>query len=186
MEILRDPKREVSAHFLVAKDGRIYYLVDELLRAYHAGPSSWGDDRDMNSASIGIEIDNNGKEPFAEAQLQSLTALLADLKARWKIPTANFLGHGDVAPTRRDDPSREFPWKRLAHEGFGLWCDPPYPPAPGGLDTRTLLRLFGYDVQNPEAAAAAFRRHFAPDGPPGMTEDDRARLWCLISAKTTG
>ena len=187
LRTLTDPQRGVSAHYMVARDGRIYYLVDEFARAWHAGESSWGGDRDMNSASIGIEIDNDGEEPYSAVQLQSLAALLADLKARWKIPTANFLGHGDVAPGRKTDPGPEFPWKWLAEQGFGLWCEPPYPPAPAGIDTATLLAVFGYDVWNADAAAAAFKRHFVPqDASPGLSEDDRARLWCLDLRKQAG
>ena len=139
-------RSKVSSHYLIARDGRIYYLVDELARAWHAGESYWGGNRDLNSASIGIELDNNGGEPFAEAQIEALIALLADLKARYGIPTANFIGHGDVAPGRKVEPSRWFPWQGLAGHGFGLWCEPPYPPAPPDLDSATLLAAFGYDV----------------------------------------
>jgi len=150
----RDPQREVSAHYLIARDGRIYYLVDELARAWHAGESAWGGNRDLNSASIGIELDNNGEEPYAEAQIAALLALLADLTARWSIPAANVLGHGDVAPGRKVDPGALFPWRRLAAAGFGLWCDPPYDPPPAGLDDASLLAALGYDVSVPWSAAA--------------------------------
>jgi len=181
---LTDPVRKVSSHYLIARDGRIYYLVDELARAWHAGESYWGGNRDLNSASIGVELDNNGEEPFAEAQIEALIALLADLKARYGIPTANFIGHGDVAPGRKVDPSRWFPWQRLAGLGFGLWCEPPYPPAPPDLDSATLLAAFGYDVSDFHAAAAAFKRHFVPhDALQEMTEQDRASLQCLVSRR---
>ena len=181
---LGDPLRKVSSHYLIARDGRIYYLVDELARAWHAGESYWGGNRDLNSASIGIELDNNGDEPFVDAQIESLLALLADLRERYGIPAANFLGHGDVAPRRKTDPSRHFPWKRLAEHGFGLWCKPPYSPAPPGLDATTLLSVLGYDVWDPEAATAAFKRHFAPDdASPEMTEQGRALLYCLVAQK---
>ncbi|HXV10155.1 MAG TPA: N-acetylmuramoyl-L-alanine amidase, partial [Burkholderiales bacterium] len=92
LSTLTDPMREVSAHYLVARDGTIYYLVDELARAWHAGDSYWGGTRDLNSSSVGIELDNNGEEPFSEPQIESLLKLLADLKVRYKIPAANFLG----------------------------------------------------------------------------------------------
>lgn len=181
LRTLADPLREVSSHYLVGRDGRIYYLVDELARAWHAGESDWGGERDMNSASIGIELDNDGKEPFAGGQIESLLALLSDIQQRYRIPAANFLGHGDVAPGRKTDPGREFPWKRLADRGFGLWCEPPYPGAPPGLDSATLLAAFGYDVANLDAAIAAFKRHFAPrEELRAMTEEDRARLYCLV------
>jgi len=181
---LTDPVRKVSSHYLIARDGRIYYLVDELARAWHAGESYWGGNRDLNSASIGIELDNNGNEPFAAAQVEALLALLADLKERYGIPAANFIGHGDVAPGRKVDPSRWFPWQSLAGHGFGLWCEPPYPPAPPDLDSATLLTAFGYDVSDFYAAVVAFKRHFVPrDTLQEMTEQDRALLRCLISRK---
>ncbi len=123
LSTLTDPAKKVSSHYLIGRHGTIYYLVDELARAWHAGESYWGGDTDLNSASIGIELDNNGEEPFAEAEIESLLALLADIKERYAIPAANFLGHGDVAPGRKVDPSRLFPWQRLAARGFGLWCD---------------------------------------------------------------
>ncbi len=181
---LTNAARKVSAHYLIGRDGRIYYLVDELARAWHAGESYWGGNSDLNSASIGIELDNDGEEPFAEAQITALLELLADLKQRYAIPAANFLGHGDVAPGRKVDPSRWFPWQRLAGHGFGLWCDPPYPPAPPEADSVTLLAAFGYDVSNFYAAALAFKRRFAPhDALQEMTAQDRAHLHCLVLRK---
>ena len=185
LSTLTDPMREVSAHYLVARGGAIYYLVDELARAWHAGDSYWGGTRDLNSASIGIELDNNGEEAFSEPQIESLLALLADLKARYKIPAANFLGHGDITPGRRSDPGARFPWRRLSEHGFGLWCEPPYPKVPEAADTALLLTALGYDTRDLEAAVAAFKRHFTPEDPAiEMTEEDRALLYCLVAKKT--
>ncbi|MFH1604798.1 MAG: N-acetylmuramoyl-L-alanine amidase, partial [Pseudomonadota bacterium] len=160
---LADPVREVSAHYLIARDGRIIQLVDERARAWHAGESKWGSNTDINSASLGIELDNNGREPFADVQVSALLRLLADIKERHRIPSANFLGHADVAPQRKTDPSRYFPWRRLAGEGFGLWCDPPLPEPPAGFDVKAALRALGYDIGNLDAAIRAFRLHFLPD-----------------------
>jgi len=185
LSTLTDPLRRVSAHYLIARDGAIYYLVDELARAWHAGKSYWGGSRDLNSASVGIELDNNGEESFTEPQIESLLTLLADIRERYKIPTANFLGHGDIAPARKADPSARFPWKRLAGRGFGLWCEPPYPDAPGDVDAMTLLSALGYDTRDPGAAVAAFKRHFVPeDATDEVTPDQRALLSCLVSKKT--
>jgi N-acetylmuramoyl-L-alanine amidase len=185
LNTLTDPKREVSAHYLVARDGTIFYLVDELARAWHAGDSWWAGVRDLNSASIGIEIDNDGEEPYREEQVQALLRLLADLKQRWGIPAANFLGHGDVAPGRKTDPGILFPWRRLADAGFGVWCEPPYPPAT--QDTASLLGAFGYDVSRLDAAVGAFKRRFVPAGDErSMSEDDRARLECLMRRRLEG
>ena len=181
LRVLTDPARGVSSHYLIGRDGRIFDLVDEKARAWHAGESYWGGQRDLNSASIGIELDNNGREPFADAQIDALLALLAEIKARYNIPSANFLGHGDIAPGRKVDPSRYFPWKRLAERGFGAWCEAPYPAVPPGIDDALLLQALGYSVWNIDAAVAAFKRHFTPDdASPQMTEKDRSLLYCLV------
>jgi N-acetylmuramoyl-L-alanine amidase len=181
--------REVSAHYLIARDGRIIYLVDEQKRAWHAGDSYWGGNRDLNSSSIGIELDNNGEEPFADAQIAALIALLRDLTARWSIPTANVLGHGDVAPGRKVDPSALFPWRRLAEAGFGLWCEPPYDTQALAVaaDDAALLAALGYDVTRLPAAVAAFKRHWAPeDAGEGLSAEQRLLLQCLIGRQQQG
>ncbi len=182
---LTDPLRAVSAHYLIGRDGKIYQLVDERARAWHAGESNWGGNRDINSSSIGIELDNNGEEPFPELQISALLGLLADIKQRLSIPRANFLGHADVAPKRKTDPSRYFPWQRLADHGFGLWCESPYPvPAPA-LEQGNELQAFGYDRSDPSAAIRAFKRHFARDETVALlSEDDRALLHCLLMKRT--
>ena len=146
---LTDPRRRVSVHYLIGRDGVVMQLVDESARAWHAGDSWWGGMSDLNSASIGIELDNTGDEPFAEPQVLALLALLEDLRARHRIPAANVLGHGDVAPGRKVDPSRLFPWQRLAQRGFGLWCDAPAAAAPVGFDALLGLQGLGYDVSAP-------------------------------------
>ncbi|MCB1908521.1 MAG: N-acetylmuramoyl-L-alanine amidase [Rhodocyclaceae bacterium] len=157
---LIDPRREVSAHYLIGRDGRIYQLVDELRRAWHAGAAYWGGMRDINSASIGIELDNSGHEPFPPDQIEALLALLADLQTRYDIPTANFIGHSDVALGRKVDPGVLFPWRTLAAQGFGRWCDPPYPAVPPEFSLDTALHALGYDTADPDAARRAFRLHY--------------------------
>ena len=149
--------------------------------AWHAGVARWGADTDVNSSSIGIELDNDGAEPFAQAQIASLLALLADLKARYHIPTANFVGHGDIAPGRKVDPSRWFPWRTLAAAGFGLWCDPPFAPAPQPFDDATGLQALGYDVSDLEAAVRAFNRHYLQlEEVPLLSPEGEAMLACLV------
>lgn len=181
LRTLTSPARGVSAHYLIGRDGRILALVDERHRAWHAGQSYWAGQRDINSASIGIELDNTGSEPFAEPQIVALLALLRDLQTRYKLPATSFLAHGDVAPGRKTDPSAFFPWRRLAQHGFGLWCDPPHAPAPPQLDDAFLLQAFGYNVWNLDAAIAAFKRRFAPEDPVRkMTENDRGMLYCML------
>jgi N-acetylmuramoyl-L-alanine amidase len=180
------PVSQVSAHYLVARDGTIYYLVDEMKRAWHTGESWWGGPIDMNSASIGIELDNDGSEAYGDQQIAALLALLADLKQRYGIPGGNFVGHGDIAPGRKVDPGVEFPWRRLAEQGFGLWCEPPFEPVPAMLDDGTMLGAFGYDVANGAAAIGAFNRHFMGVESPQMTDEGRARLYCLVRKKWVG
>lgn len=178
---LTNPAREVSAHYVVERDGTVYQLVDERQRAWHAGQSKWGADTDVNSSSIGIELDNNGREPYAEPQIAALLALLADLQERYRIPTANFVGHGDIAPGRKVDPSALFPWKRLADRGFGLWCDArPFDPR-GTIDVLLSLQALGYDVANLEAAIRAFNRHFmAIEDSAELSSEALGALACLV------
>lgn len=184
LRTLTDPVREVSAHYLVGRDGRIFQLVDERRRAWHAGHSRWGSDTDLNSSSIGIELDNNGNEPFSPEQIDALLRLLADLKSRYKIATENFLGHADIAPGRKVDPSAWFPWRRLAQQGFGLWCDPPWPSAPAGFDADLGLQALGYDLVRREAAIYAFKLRYVQTAVDGtLTPADRDTLHCLLQTR---
>lgn len=181
---LTSRERAVSAHYLIIREGRLVQLVDERMRAWHAGESFWAGNTDMNSASIGIELDNNGEEPFAEAQITTLLALLSDLRERYKIPAANVLGHADVAPSRKTDPSHFFPWRRLAGQGFGLWCETPDGAAPPYVTTSFLLQAIGYEVSDLPAAVLAFRRHFlgSADSATSSAElnaDERSLAYCL-------
>lgn len=186
LRTLTDPLRSVSAHYLIGRDGRILQLVDERARAWHAGESKWGSDTDINSASLGIELDNNGREAFPDAQIEALLRLLADIKARYRVPAANFLGHADVAPGRKVDPSLYFPWKTLADRGFGLWCDAPNFDVPLSFDAALGLRALGYDTDDLAAAVRAFKLHFlAGDDAPGLDERARALIYCLVR-KTAG
>lgn len=181
---LTDPQRKVSAHYLISRDGTVLQLIDESNRAWHAGESWWGGMTDLNSASIGIELDNTGDEAFAEAQIVALLALLDELRTRHSIPAANYLAHGDVAPARKVDPGRLFPWQRLAAQGFGLWCETPPPAAPAGFDALLGLQALGYDIAAPTAARAAFRRHFAAsDADVELAPNEQTLLYCLLQKK---
>ena len=126
---------QVSAHYVIGRDGRVYHMLNDYLRAWHGGVARWGNNTDINSSSIGIELDNNGTEPFAQTQIASLLQVLAGLKKAYGIPTANFIGHADIAPSRKNDPSAFFPWKQLADHGYGLWYDAGPLPSPNGYDT---------------------------------------------------
>ncbi len=150
----------VSAHYLVGRDGRLYQLVAEERRAWHAGAGRWQGGDDLNSASIGIEIDNDGQSPFPDAQVDALLRLLEDITARTGIERDAVIGHADLAPARKQDPSVLFPWARLADAGFGLWPRDRPTPAPVAFDPWRALRLVGYDLGDPDAARCAFQRHF--------------------------
>lgn len=158
------PHSKVSAHYVICKDGTIHHMLNDYLRAWQAGNSRWGNSTDINSNSIGIELDNNGHESFAEPQVVSLLKLLDTLKKKYYIPAANFIGHGDIAPTRKVDPNVTFPWQRLAQRGFGLWYDDTTLVDTTPVFDRLLaLRIIGYDLKDTTAAIRAYKRHFLQD-----------------------
>lgn len=169
----------VSAHYVVSRDGKVVQMVNDYLRSQHAGLGKWGNDTDLNSSSIGIELDNNGSEPYSEAQLNSLMSLLGTLKKKYNIPTANFIGHADIAPKRKPDPNN-FPWKVLADKGYGLWYDQELKMPPSEFDAVIALRIIGYDTSNLGAAVTAFKRHFLPaELSPAITPAVRLVLYNL-------
>lgn len=185
LNTLTNPARSVSVHYLVAKDGHITQLVDEKDRAWHAGESFWGGTTDMNSASVGIELDHKGDLPFEEKQIEALLTLLGDIASRHRIPASNYLGHGDIAPRRKVDPNRHFPWKRLADQGFGIWCDTEESSSFVAVDSLLGLQALGYDIGDPDKAALAFKRHYrGMDDSAVITEDDRRLIACLLMKKT--
>ncbi|RYE28739.1 MAG: N-acetylmuramoyl-L-alanine amidase [Sphingobacteriaceae bacterium] len=155
-------KTQVSAHYVIGKDGKVYHLLNDYLRAWQAGNAKWGGNTDINSNSIGIELDNNGFVPFPEAQINSLLLLLSTLKKTYNIPTANFVGHGDIAPGRKVDPNKYFPWKTLSEHGFGNWYDPVMDTVSTNFNAVQAMRIIGYDTRDSTAALLAFKRHFTP------------------------
>jgi len=180
LQTFTTPKSAVSAHYVICKDGTLHHMLNDYLRAAHAGVSRWGNLIDINSASIGIELDNNGFEPFDSLQMNSLLSLLAKLKKDYSIPTANFIGHGDIAPTRKNDPNYRFPWKKLAEKGFGLWFDDARDSVPANFNAIQALRIVGYDVKDSTAAIRAFKRHFLQDSTSRKINDlDRSILYNL-------
>ena len=173
------PKTAVSAHYVICKDGTVHHMLNDLLRAQHAGVSRWGNLIDINSASIGIELDNTGFEPFDSLQINSLISLLGNLKKSYNIPNANFIGHGDIAPTRKNDPNYRFPWKKLAEKGFGLWYDEIRDTLPAGFNHITALRIIGYDIKDTTAAIRSFKRHFLQDTTKRINDIDKSVLYNL-------
>ncbi len=172
---------QVSAHYLVGQDGKITHLLNDYLRAWHAGFARWGSISDINSVSIGIELDNDGLAPFTEAQISGLLSLLGQLKKNYNIPTANFIAHADIAPSRKVDPQINFPWRKLADNGFGLMPDLVSTDSiPANFDPLLALRIIGYDTREPQAAIRAFKRHFlSKEGNDMFTEEDLKQLYNL-------
>ena len=170
---------QTSAHYIVGRDGKVVQMVNDYLRANHAGVAKWGNESDLNSCSLGIELDNNGNEPYSEAQMNSLIALLTSLKKKYNIPASNIIGHSDIAPKRKIDPNK-FPWKQLADRGFGLWYDDVLQIPPVEFDPAIALRIIGYDVSNLPAAIVAFKRHFVQvDITPVLSDSDKMILYNL-------
>jgi N-acetylmuramoyl-L-alanine amidase len=173
----------VSAHYCLDEDGKIYALVPEAHRAWHAGVSHWRGDDNLNDSSLGIELQNPGHEfgyrAFAPAQLAALKNLLAALWQRYALPAAALLAHSDIAPARKQDPGELFPWQKFAAAGYGLW---PTPDAgdfsPMALSPlRDTLRQIGYGIALDgdydlalRQALLAFQRRYHPQSISGNPE----------------
>lgn len=170
----------VSAHYLVGADGALYQLVEDSRRAWHAGGGSWGTIGDLNSASIGIELDNDGTEPFPPAQVDALLRLLEDVCTRLRIPRHAVIAHADMAPTRKRDPGPRFPWRQLADAGFGLWPDPADGAPPPGFDPWLALQAIGYPLDDRAATVRAFRRHYRGDEIAVLDAEDERILHSLV------
>lgn len=204
LSYLLDPKREVSAHYLVAEDGAVHRLVAEDKRAWHAGKSCWRGLRDVNARSIGIEIQNPGHRcgyrEFPDAQIAAVIELGLDIATRHGIAARDVLAHSDVAPARKKDPGELFPWERLAQAGLGL-----YPShvarrhrttrSFGAGDTdeaisdaQALLARYGYDCpvtgtldEATHAALIAFQRRFRAWNIDGRLDGEtHARIRALV------
>jgi N-acetylmuramoyl-L-alanine amidase len=196
-----DPAAKVSAHYVVEEDGRVFALVAEERRAWHAGQSFWKGERDINGCSIGVEIVNPGHafgyRAFPDAQIAAVIELAGDIRSRWSIADACILGHADVAPGRKEDPGELFPWQALAEAGHGLWVEPAAAPGPplsegaGGTGVFALqagLARLGYESppsgtydSATAAIVRAFQRHWRQRLVDGVADGEtRARLIALL------
>ena len=174
-------RTQVSSHYVICKDGTVYHMLNDYYRAWHGGVSKWGNATDLNSSSIGIELDNNGFEPFPEEQMKSLGELLGRLKRSFLIPTPNFIGHADIAPGRKVDPNRFFPWERFAKEGYGIWWDTTSVSLPADFNALQALRIIGYDIKKPEQAIQSYKIHFVQqDTTNVLNEADKKILYDLM------
>jgi N-acetylmuramoyl-L-alanine amidase len=182
LQTFTDEKTQVSAHYIICKDGTLHHMLNDYLRAWHAGAAKWGNETDINSSSIGIELDNNGVDSFSLAQVNTLLGLLSALKKNYNIPVANFIGHADIAPGRKIDPGVKFPWRYLADQGFGLWySDTSNIIVPENFNVIYALRIIGYNTSNITAAIQAFRLHFLQTERSGeLTEAEKKVLFVLM------
>lgn len=189
LKVLTDPKREVSAHYLIPETDiggqrKIFQLVQDKERAWHAGVSNWKNRSGLNDTSIGIEIvnlgytDKDGKRtwyPFTDYQIESVIEISKIIIERYQIQATNIIGHSDIAPGRKLDPGPLFPWKKLCKNGIGAWYDEKsleiQPNAK--IDIQRLqknLRTFGYAInitgnfdQQTRTFVQAFQMHFRPN-----------------------
>jgi N-acetylmuramoyl-L-alanine amidase len=157
-------QNEVSSHYLLTDHAspRIMRLVDEYQRAWHAGPSSWKGNRQLNASSIGIEIVHPGARilpngereylPFPPEQINALIPLVQDIVKRHQIRPERILGHGEVTPAYKEDPGPTFPWKLFADLGI----TPPWPDA-----ARVAAQRAVFEALLPDAAwfQQALARH---------------------------
>ena len=114
---LCNPNNRVSCHYLISQDGNVYNLVNEDKRAWHAGEARWSKYRDINSLSIGIELDYSNyksNNKFSNKMISSLKLLINLLMEKYNIKKTNVLGHSDIAPYRKIDPGINFPWSELS------------------------------------------------------------------------
>ena len=186
---LCDPAAKVSAHYCVDEDGTVYRLVDEAMRAWHAGVACWSGASNINARSIGIELVNPGHEfgyrAFPEPQIAALIELARGILSRHPVPPPRILGHSDVAPLRKEDPGELFPWSRLAAAGIGVWPrDAPSAPVPSEAEAKRRLAALGYGYLEDDFAAVvrAFQRHFRPEAITGSLDEAAAgRLDALLA-----
>ncbi|MFO1033905.1 MAG: N-acetylmuramoyl-L-alanine amidase [Hyphomicrobiales bacterium] len=181
----------VSCHYLVDDAGKIFQMVNEELRAWHAGVSRWHGDTDLNSLSVGIEIQNTGHSmgypDFGGGQMEAVAALSQDIVTRHGILPRNVLAHSDIAPGRKIDPGEKFDWHFLFEKGVGHWV-PPEPVGAGvflqqgdagdGVTAlQGMLKMYGYGLEvngtydeRTRIVLAAFQRHFRPAKVDGVAD----------------
>ena len=177
LERMCDPQAQVSAHYMVEEDGAVCRLVDESRRAWHAGVSYWRGERDLNSASIGIEIVNGGHDfglpGFPAVQIDAVSALVRDIMGRHVIAPREVIGHSDIAPGRKIDPGEKFPWTQLAEAGCALAL--PQTRVAGEPDA--LLERIGYGLEpGLPAVIEAFQRRWRPGRVDGQLDDETRDL----------
>ena len=157
-------KLQLSAHYVVDYDGTVYQCVSENKRAWHAGVAFWRGITDVNSAAIGIEVCHRslGQSRFNRKQIAALTELCRDIIDRRRIAPTMIVGHSDVAPQRKPDPGKGFPWRELAAADVGIWYGSRFS---AETDIAKMLSEIGYGIAGEkglQAADYAFCRRFLP------------------------
>ena len=157
LKYLLNKKNKVSSHYLVNPQGKIYSLVKEKNIAWHAGISSWKDDKNLNKNSIGIELQNSGVsgtyEKFSNMQILILEKLIKKIQAQHGVLNSNVLGHSDIAPDRKIDPGPKFPWRRLFNKNIGIMPKLLKPKSTQNISSKQikslqlLLKEFGYKLK---------------------------------------
>jgi N-acetylmuramoyl-L-alanine amidase len=196
LERLGDSIAKVSAHYCIDEDGKIYQLVDEEKRAWHAGVSYWRGESDVNSRSLGIELVNpghdHGYKAFPIVQMESLIGLCSQILERHPISKRNVVGHSDIAPSRKQDPGEFFDWQGLASEDIGLWPSPLSETTLAPYDANTMLADYGYEIPTStdsravtpgavsHSVAEAFQRHFRPSKIDGVMDEECTRLLATL------
>ncbi len=177
LERLCDKTAKVSAHYVIEEDGRVFALVPEDKRAWHAGIGNWRGVNDINSASIGIEIVNGGHDfglpAFPPPQIRALIVLAREIVRRQGILPHHIVGHSDIAPGRKQDPGERFPWALLAANDLGLWPSaedmaqpsPSTAPPANAAQLRADFSRIGYGVDDASETdiITAFQRRFLPE-----------------------
>jgi len=193
IERLCSPEYEVSAHYVIAESGEITQLVDEDMRAWHAGAGAWGEVTDVNSHSIGIELDYcppfEGRKDFDERQMAALEALLKDIMRRRPEITLNgIIGHSDMAPDRKFDPGPDFPWQHFASRGLAVFSSVGKSINPDWDGFKTAARAFGYrppsdDDDGWKAVLFAFRTRFIPSQVGDLSAKDMSIMLALVDTE---
>ena len=178
LERLCDTTAEVSAHYVISPAGRLFQLVQEADRAWHAGAGSWCGISDINSLSLGIELVNTGAQPFPEPQMRCLEDLMSDLMARWQIAAHQVIAHSDMAPDRKEDPGPRFDWRRLHRLSLALSPDD----MGDDLALDPSLDAIGYPKVSPEKRLQAFRFRFLATGLGAECAADRRRAAAVAAA----
>ena len=193
IEWLSDPESKVSAHYVIDEEGIITQLVSEDMRAWHAGQSFWAGETDINSASIGIEIQNpghdDGYENYSDSQMESVLKLSHDIISRHNIQSTRVLAHSDIAPERKIDPGEKFNWQWLYENRVGHWVPPePISDKDQGYEfghmcseiaaTQEELARYGYGIEATGRAddktmkvVRAFQLHFRPGRVDGRIDE---------------